>query len=231
MSESPTLKRCDWAGSDPDMVAYHDTEWGVPVHEDIKHFEFLVLEGAQSGLSWSTILKRRGATEKPSPGSTPPRWRASRRPGWRSCCWTRASSGTGPRSSPPCATPAFLGSTEGVRLLRHLHLGFRGRADPGQQVASNGAAAPGQRPVGGLQCRSAPPGLRLRRADHVLRPPPGGRAGERPPGRLFPLPRAHRLRAIRTWTPKRDMTGSSGGRSWARRNSSTGRRSTKPSEA
>jgi DNA-3-methyladenine glycosylase I len=46
------------------MVAYHDTEWGVPVHDDATHFEFLVLEGAQAGLSWSTILKRRGGYRK-----------------------------------------------------------------------------------------------------------------------------------------------------------------------
>jgi DNA-3-methyladenine glycosylase I len=46
------------------MVAYHDTEWGVPVHDEHTHFEFLVLEGAQAGLSWSTILKRRGGYRK-----------------------------------------------------------------------------------------------------------------------------------------------------------------------
>jgi DNA-3-methyladenine glycosylase I len=57
-------QRCDWAGTDPEMVAYHDTEWGVPVHDDPTHFEFLVLEGAQAGLSWSTILKRRGGYRK-----------------------------------------------------------------------------------------------------------------------------------------------------------------------
>ena len=52
--------RCAWvSGADPLMVDYHDREWGVPVHDDRKHFEFLVLEGAQAGLSWSTILKRR----------------------------------------------------------------------------------------------------------------------------------------------------------------------------
>jgi DNA-3-methyladenine glycosylase I len=56
--------RCDWAGRDPEMVAYHDTEWGVPVHDDPTHFEFLVLEGAQAGLSWSTILKRRAGYRK-----------------------------------------------------------------------------------------------------------------------------------------------------------------------
>src|SRR5438067_2301568 len=53
-------KRCDWAGKDdPLMVAYHDREWGVPVHDDRKHFEFLVLEGAQAGLSWAIVLKKR----------------------------------------------------------------------------------------------------------------------------------------------------------------------------
>lgn len=51
--------RCDWAGSDPLMIEYHDHEWGVPVHDDRKHFEFLVLDGAQAGLSWSTVLKKR----------------------------------------------------------------------------------------------------------------------------------------------------------------------------
>lgn len=52
--------RCGWVNpNDPMMVEYHDQEWGVPVHEDRRHFEFLVLEGAQAGLSWATILKRR----------------------------------------------------------------------------------------------------------------------------------------------------------------------------
>ena len=50
--------RCAWARSEP-MIAYHDEEWGVPVHDDRSHFEFLVLEGAQAGLSWDTILRRR----------------------------------------------------------------------------------------------------------------------------------------------------------------------------
>ncbi|MEI6501497.1 MAG: DNA-3-methyladenine glycosylase I [Armatimonadota bacterium] len=53
------LSRCAWAGTDPLMRAYHDEEWGVPVHDDCLLFEFLVLEGAQAGLSWSTILNKR----------------------------------------------------------------------------------------------------------------------------------------------------------------------------
>jgi DNA-3-methyladenine glycosylase I len=52
------VKRCAWAASEG-MISYHDLEWGVPVHDDRKLFEFLILEGAQAGLSWSTILKKR----------------------------------------------------------------------------------------------------------------------------------------------------------------------------
>jgi DNA-3-methyladenine glycosylase I len=53
-------KRCAWVGVDnPLMLQYHDSEWGVPVHDDRKHFEFLVLEAAQAGLSWSIVLKKR----------------------------------------------------------------------------------------------------------------------------------------------------------------------------
>lgn len=54
------MNRCTWVGvNKPYYEAYHDTEWGVPVHDDDKHFEMLLLEGAQAGLSWETILKRR----------------------------------------------------------------------------------------------------------------------------------------------------------------------------
>jgi DNA-3-methyladenine glycosylase I len=58
-------KRCAWVNvDDPLMLEYHDREWGVPVHDDRKHFEFLILEGAQAGLSWSTVLKKRKAYRK-----------------------------------------------------------------------------------------------------------------------------------------------------------------------
>jgi DNA-3-methyladenine glycosylase I len=53
------MARCAWAGMDPRMVAYHDEEWGVPVHDDRKLFEFLVLDAFQAGLSWKTILHKR----------------------------------------------------------------------------------------------------------------------------------------------------------------------------
>jgi DNA-3-methyladenine glycosylase I len=56
----PEPTRCEWAGTDPLMVAYHDDEWGVPTHDDAALFELLTLEGAQAGLSWRTILNKRG---------------------------------------------------------------------------------------------------------------------------------------------------------------------------
>lgn len=56
---APTLPRCAWCGTDPLYVRYHDEEWGRPVHDDRKLFEMLTLEGAQAGLSWITILRKR----------------------------------------------------------------------------------------------------------------------------------------------------------------------------
>jgi DNA-3-methyladenine glycosylase I len=58
------MTRCAWARSDPLYLAYHDDEWGVPLHDDRRLFEMLVLEGAQAGLSWITILRKRGAYRK-----------------------------------------------------------------------------------------------------------------------------------------------------------------------
>ena len=52
-------QRCAWTGEKPHMIQYHDTEWGVPVHDDRKLFEFLILDGAQAGLNWETIMRKR----------------------------------------------------------------------------------------------------------------------------------------------------------------------------
>ena len=66
--------RCQWAGTvDPLYLAYHDEEWGVPVHDDRLLFEFLILEGAQAGLSWSTILRKRDAYRTAFDGFEPVR--------------------------------------------------------------------------------------------------------------------------------------------------------------
>ncbi|HEX2466130.1 MAG TPA: DNA-3-methyladenine glycosylase I [Thermoanaerobaculia bacterium] len=70
---APRTARCAWAGTDPLMVAYHDEEWGVPVHDDRRFFEFLILEGAQAGLSWSTVLRKREHYRKVFAGFDPAR--------------------------------------------------------------------------------------------------------------------------------------------------------------
>ena len=65
MHADMALQRCPWLDLDkPDYVAYHDREWGVPVHDDRKHFEFLTLESAQAGLSWYTVLRKRANYRK-----------------------------------------------------------------------------------------------------------------------------------------------------------------------
>lgn len=63
--------RCGWAGDDPLYVAYHDEEWGVPVHDDRRLFEMLILEGAQAGLSWITVLRRREGYRRAFDGFDP----------------------------------------------------------------------------------------------------------------------------------------------------------------
>ena len=65
------MKRCPWGRDDELYMRYHDEEWGAPVHDDLKHFEFLVLESAQAGLSWETILKKRENYRKAYDGFDP----------------------------------------------------------------------------------------------------------------------------------------------------------------
>lgn len=71
LARSPVKIRCAWAGTDPLYCAYHDDEWGRPVRDDRVLFEFLVLEGAQAGLSWITILRKRAAYRKAFAGFDP----------------------------------------------------------------------------------------------------------------------------------------------------------------
>jgi DNA-3-methyladenine glycosylase I len=66
-------ERCVWPGSDPLMIEYHDTEWGIPLHDDLRHFEFLVLDAAQAGLSWRTVLLKRENYRKAFDGFDPRR--------------------------------------------------------------------------------------------------------------------------------------------------------------
>lgn len=67
----PMIARCSWPGASPLMIAYHDTEWGTPLHDDRRLFEFLILDAFQAGLSWSTILNKRVNFEKAFNGFDP----------------------------------------------------------------------------------------------------------------------------------------------------------------
>jgi DNA-3-methyladenine glycosylase I len=71
MDADGARSRCAWPGSDPLYIAYHDLEWGVPVHDDRLLFEFLTLEGAQAGLSWITIMRKRQAYREAFAGFEP----------------------------------------------------------------------------------------------------------------------------------------------------------------
>jgi len=70
-TSSDERPRCAWAGTDPLHIAYHDDEWGVPLHDDRRLFEMLILEGAQAGLSWITILRKREAYRRAFDGFDP----------------------------------------------------------------------------------------------------------------------------------------------------------------
>ena len=71
MANTKEKNRCPWCLSFDQYIEYHDKEWGLPVHDDRVHFEFLILEGAQAGLSWSTILKKRDGYRKAFAGFDP----------------------------------------------------------------------------------------------------------------------------------------------------------------
>jgi len=71
MSKTPAKRRCPWCLGSVQYLRYHDEEWGVPVHDDRRLFEFLILEGAQAGLSWSTILNKRANYRRAFLGFTP----------------------------------------------------------------------------------------------------------------------------------------------------------------
>ncbi len=71
MTGHSMLQRCEWCGQDPLYISYHDHEWGIPVHDENRHFEFLMLESAQAGLSWITVLRKRENYRKAFDGFNP----------------------------------------------------------------------------------------------------------------------------------------------------------------
>ena len=97
MSGAPNdcKKRCGWTnGGNALYYHYHDTEWGVPVHDDPRHLEFLILEGAQAGLSWATVLNKRENYRRAFAHFAPKKWRNFPTAKFNHCCKTRGSFAT-----------------------------------------------------------------------------------------------------------------------------------------
>ena len=93
--------RCPWVDlSKPDYVRYHDEEWGVPIHDDRTLFEYLVLESAQAGLSWYTVLRKREGYRAAYAGFDPLVVAEFRRGTWSACCSIPASSVIAAKSNP-----------------------------------------------------------------------------------------------------------------------------------
>lgn len=116
-------KRCEWVSeSNSLMLEYHDREWGVPVHNDNKHFEFLILEGAQAGLSWSIVLNKREGYRRAFSELIPTKSRDIPRSASRSYCLIRGSFEIGKRSRRLYATRGrfsrFRRSSEVLMLTR-----------------------------------------------------------------------------------------------------------------
>ena len=183
----PSVRRCGWVDKGDDlMVAYHDDEWGVPSHDDRHLFEMLTLEGAQAGLSWSTILRKREGYRRAFAGFDPARSRASTT-GRRARC-----SRPGHRAQP--AEGRVDGRTTRARVLDvQEELGAsialpvvvrRRRADREPRRSR----APGRdRPSREAICKDLKRrGFRFVGPTIVLRVHAGRRHGRRPRGRLLP---------------------------------------------
>ena len=126
-----TRTRCFGSPDDPLMMSYHDNEWGVPVHDDRKQFEFLCLESMQSGLSWKTILDKRENFRKAFSSFDPVEGRRLHRrrhraPDVRRGHCPQPTQNRGHRQQ----RPALPGGPERVRLLRPLHLAIHGLTRP-----------------------------------------------------------------------------------------------------
>ncbi len=180
-------RRCDWAGDDPLYARYHDEEWGVPVHDDRQLFEMLNLEGAQAGLSWITILRKR----------------ENYRAAFDNFDAAKIAAYDEAKIAELLANPgivrnrlkvrgvvknaqAFLAVQEEFGSFRRLGLALRGRAAPGQPL---GDPRPGPRAdarVRRAQRRAQAAGLSLRRPHHLLRLHASRGHGQRPHRGLLP---------------------------------------------
>src|SRR5262249_5287669 len=166
----PARTRCAWADRDPLYRAYHDEEWGVPLHDDRMLFEFLVLEGAQAGLSWRTILGKRPRYRQVFRRLRPPPRRTLRRR-------RRQASAERPRhrAQPPEGVgghrqrPRRPRAAARSRQPRPPSVVVRGRETDPESLAHAARGAGKDRGGGSDVARSDEAGLPLRRPDDLLR--------------------------------------------------------------
>ena len=206
---SKSLTRCHWATNEL-SIPYHDQEWGVPTHDDRRLFEFLILEGAQAGLSWDTILKKRASYRAAFEGFDPARIaRYDRR---KIQTLLRQS-----RHRPQSPEDRFRGRQRksvppgagGIWLVRPLHLAIRGRETAHQPLDFIPANSRKHARVGGDEQSPEERRLQFCRPYHLLRVHAGRRHDERPPGRLLPLPAAGRKEdSLRTASARATASGS-----------------------
>ncbi len=187
MTDPVPLRRCDWAGSDPLYVRYHDEEWGVPLHDDRALFEFLVLEGAQAGLSWLTILKKRENYRRAFAGFDP-----HTVAGFGAQDVARLLDDAGIVRN-RLKIEAAIDNARAVVQVQESEGSFDrfvwsviGATPRQNRWQHDGAGARGDPGIGGTQPRLESARLPLRRADDHVCVHAGGRHGQRPPGRLFP---------------------------------------------
>jgi len=184
-------KRCSWVNVDQVLMReYHDREWGVPVHDDPRHFEFLILEAAQAGLSWSIVLKKREGYRRAFSDFNPEkvaRYSAARidklttDPGIiRNRL--KIAAAVKKRSS-------VSGGAGGVRQLRRVLLAIRRRSAATESLENHAPDPRHDARVRHVQPRSEAAGIQLRGIHRDLRPHAGGRDGQRPSSRLLSISR------------------------------------------
>ena len=183
-------ERCPWAGDDPLMVAYHDDEWGEPSRDDRHLLEMLILEGAQAGLSWSTILRKREGYRQAFAELGPGRDRALHRARHRPPARRRANRPQPPegprrdRQRPGLSDRYAKSLARSTRTSGSSWTASRSTAD----AATMGDVPATHAGVRGHEPRPQAARLPLRRPDDLLRVHAGRRHGQRPPGHLL-LPR------------------------------------------
>ena len=195
-AKSANLTRCSWP-SNPLSIRYHDQEWGLPQHDDRVLFEFLILEGAQAGLSWDTVLQKRENYRAAFDGFNPQRIARYDR---RKQADPAAQSGHHPQ--PPQnrirgeECEGLSRRPEGIRFLRHLHLAVRRRDTAGECMAYRSASSSPHSRIGRHEQRSQKARLQLRGLNHLLRLHASRGDGERSQRGVLPLcPRSVHPRA------------------------------------